>query len=225
LIHRRQNSINLLQSSHGGWLTDRFAIRDCFINNFKSLFASLNPSPDEELLSLFDNVISNKDNNLLCALPAKSEIYDSLTSLGRAKALGPDGFTAIFYVKYWEYIKGIVLLAIENFFQNSHLQREQNHTFITVIPKHLGASSVHHYRPISLCNIFYKIISKLIANRLKPLLSKFISPFQTAFVPGRHIHDNSILAHEMLHTLKSKRGNGKLMAVNIDMEKAFDIME
>jgi hypothetical protein len=225
LIRRRRNSINLLQSPHGGWLTDRSAIGDCFINNFKSLFASSNPSPDEELLSLFDNVILDADNNLLYTLPAEYEIYDSLTSLGRTKAPEPDGFTALFYVKYWEYIKGIVLLAIENFFQNSHLQREQNHTFITVIPKHLGASSVHHYRPISLCNIFYKIISKLIANRLKPLLSKFISPFQTAFVPGRHIHDNSILAHEMLYTLKSKRGNGKLMAVNIDMEKAFDIME
>jgi hypothetical protein len=89
----------------------------------------------------------------------------------------------------------------------------------------LGASSVHHYRPISLCNIIYKIISKLLANRLKPMLDKIISPFQTAFVPGRLIQDNSILAHEMLHTLQSKRGRGGLMAINIDMEKAFDKME
>jgi hypothetical protein len=56
-------------------------------------------------------------------------------------------------------------------------------------------------------------------------LSKIISPFQTAFVLGRHIQDNSILSHEMLHSLKSKRGRGGLMAVNIDMEKAFDKME
>jgi hypothetical protein len=83
----------------------------------------------------------------------------------------------------------------------------------------------HHFHPISLCNIIYKIISKILANRLKPLLSKFISPFQTAFVPGCHIQDNSILSHEMFHSLKSKRGRGGLMAVNIDMEKAFDKME
>jgi len=89
----------------------------------------------------------------------------------------------------------------------------------------LGASSVHHYRPISLCNIIYKIISKLLANRLKPLLDKIISPFQTTFVPGRLIQDNSILAHEMLYTLKSKCGLGGLMAINIDIEKAFDKME
>jgi len=122
---------------------------------------------------------------------------------------------------------GIVLnlQSIGNFFTSNQLLREQNHTFLALIPKRLGPSAVHHFRPISLCNIIYKIISKLLANRLKPLLSKIISPFQTAFVPGRHIQDNSILSHEMLHSLKSKRGRGGLMAINIDMEKAFDKME
>jgi hypothetical protein len=90
-----------------------------------------------------------------------------------------------------------------------------------MIPKKLEASSVHHYRHISLCNIIYKIISKLLANRLKPLLNKFFSPFQTAFVPNRNIYDNSILAHEMLNSLKSKQGRDGLMAVNIDMKKGF----
>jgi len=125
----------------------------------------------------------------------------------------------------WDCVKDTVLQAIWNFFKHDQLLKEQNHTFIALIPKKIGASSVHHYRPISLCNIIYKIISKLLANRLKPLLSNIISPFQTAFIPGRHIQDNSILAHEMLHSLKSKRGRGGLMAVNIDMEKAFDKME
>jgi hypothetical protein len=69
------------------------------------------------------------------------------------------------------------------------------------------------------------IILKLLANRLKPLLSKIIYPFQTAFVPGRYIQDNSIFSHEMLHSLKNKRGKGGFMAVNIDMEKAFEKME
>jgi hypothetical protein len=65
----------------------------------------------------------------------------------------------------------------------------------------------------------------LLANRLKPLLTKFISPFQKAFVLHRHIQNNSILAHEMLHTFKFKRGRGGLMAINLNMEKAFDKIE
>jgi hypothetical protein len=65
----------------------------------------------------------------------------------------------------------------------------------------------------------------LLANRLKPLVINIISPYQTVFVPKQHIQDNSILAHEMLHTLKAKRGRGGLMAVNIDMDKALNKMK
>jgi hypothetical protein len=117
------------------------------------------------------------------------------------------GSTALFYVKYWNHIKGTVLNAVGDFFMHNILLRKQNHTFIVLIPKKLGASSVHQF------------ISKLLANWLKPLLDKIISPFQTAFVPGRLIQDNSFLAHEMLHTLKQKRGRGGLMVINIDMVK------
>jgi len=224
LIRRRRNSIDTLHSPQLGLLTNRRAIGDCFINNFKNLFTSNNPVLPTKFLNLFYCSISDRDN-LLCAMPTDSEIYESLLSLGRTKVPGPDGFTALFYVKYWNHIKGTVLNAVGDFFMHNILLREQNHTFIALIPKKLGASSVHQFWPISLCNIIYKIISKLLANRLKPLLDKVISPFQTAFVPGRLIQDNSILAHEMLHTLKQKRGRGGLMAINIDMENAFDKME
>jgi len=137
-----------------------------------------------EFRNLFDCSISDSDNQFLCAMPTDSEIYDFLLSLERTKAPKPDGFTALFYVKYWNHIKGTVLNAVGDFFMHNILLREQNHTFIALIPKKLGASSVHQFRPISLCNFIYKIISKLLANRLKPLLDKVISPFQTAFVPG-----------------------------------------
>jgi hypothetical protein len=225
LVRRRRNSIDILQSPNSGWLTERRDIGACFINNFKNLFTTSNPALPTEFMDLFDCFVSENENTLLCAQPTDSEIYDSLLSLGRTKAPGPDGFTTLFYVKYWEHIKSTVLSAVGDFFSHNQLLREQNHTFIALIPKKLGASSVQQFRPISLCNIIYKIISKLLANRLKPLLPKFISPFQTAFVPGRLMQDNSILAHEMLHTLKHKRGRGGLMAINIDMEKAFDKME
>jgi hypothetical protein len=137
LIRRRRNSISLLKTPNGGWITDRANIGNSFVTNFKTLFTSTNPVFSQELLDLFNPVISELDNNLLYAFSTEVEIYDSLISLGREKAPGPDGFIVLFYVKYWNYIKRTVLLAIGNFFDSNQLLREQNHTFIALIPKRL----------------------------------------------------------------------------------------
>jgi hypothetical protein len=118
-----------------------------------------------------------------------------------------------------------LLECVWDFFLNKKMAREQNHTFITLIPKQTGAHSVNQFRPISLCNISYRITSKILANRLKLLLPKIISPLQSAFVPNRSIQDNSIIAHELLHSFKLKRGKGGFMFLKMDMEKTFDKME
>jgi hypothetical protein len=127
--------------------------------------------------------------------------------------------------KYWPTVKNDVLNCIWNFFKNHHLLQVQNHSHIALIPKKAGSHSVHHYQPICLCNIAYKVFTKILANRLKTILPKIISPLQSAFVPSRSIQDNSILAHELLHTFKNKKGKQGLMFLNLDMEKAFDKME
>jgi hypothetical protein len=88
-----------------------------------------------------------------------------------------------------------------------------------------GSHTVHQFRPISLCNIVYKIISKVLANRFKILLPNIISPLQLTFVPKRNIQDNTIMAHELLHAFKSKRGKGGFMFMKMDIEKAFDRMK
>jgi hypothetical protein len=225
LIRRRRTAIDFLKLSSGAWISDRQTIGNTLCTHFADLFASSHPSHPEELLNLFDTTISTEENLSLCSIPSEQEIHDSVFSIGATKAPGPDGFTGLFYQKYWTLIKPVVLSCVWNFFNKHHLLKEHNHTFIALVPKQMGPSMVHHFRPISLCNIIYKIISKILANRLKGLLHHFISPYQSAFVPSRTIQDNSIMAHELLHSLKSKRGCGGLMAVKIDMEKAFDRME
>jgi hypothetical protein len=137
----------------------------------------------------------------ICAIPSEQEIFSALFDIGSTKALSPDGFIALFYKKYWSTVKDAVLSSIWDFFRKHHLLKEQNHTFIALIPKQLGASSVHQFRLISMCNIIYKIISKILANRFKDLLHHFISPYQSAFVHTRNIQDNTILAHELFHTI------------------------
>jgi hypothetical protein len=111
------------------------------------------------------------------------------------------------------------------FFNNNILQRNQNHSFIALVSKLSGSHTAHQFKPISLCNIVYKIISKIPTNRLKVYLHNIISLFYSAFVPKRNIQDNMILAHELLHSFKSKRGNGGFMFLKLDMEKAFDRMK
>jgi hypothetical protein len=110
------------------------------------------------------------------------------------------------------------------FFPKKLLPKDQNHSFIALVPKLSGSHTTNQFRPISLCNIVYKIISKILANRVKVHLHKIIYPLQLAFVPSKNIQDNTILVHELLHSFKSKRGGG-FMFLKMNMEKAFDRME
>jgi hypothetical protein len=177
------------------------------------------------MLDLFSPIISEEENVFLCSIPYEEEVFEALKSLGSTKALGLDGFTALFYKKYWCFIQADVLLCIWNFFKNNYLLRGQNHIFLALVPTLSGSHTAHQFRLISLCNIVCKIISKILANRLKIFLPKIISPLQYAFVPKRNIQDNTILAYELLHSFKSKRDKGGYMFLKLDMEKAFDRMK
>jgi hypothetical protein len=139
------------------------------------------------MLDLFSPVISGEKNVLLCSIPVEAEVLEALTSLGSTKALGLDGLTTLFYKKYWHLIKKEVLVCVDQFFSKHCLLGELNKSFIALIPKASGSHIAHQFRPISLCNIVYKIISKILANRLKATLPKIIYPLQSAFVSKRNI--------------------------------------
>lgn len=88
-----------------------------------------------------------------------------------------------------------------------------------------GPESIRSYRPISLCNSVYKIISKVLVGRIRPLLDKIISPHQSAFVPRRKGVDNAIIVQEIVHTIDKTRRKAGYMALKIDLEKAYDKFE
>lgn len=153
------------------------------------------------------------------------DVRKALFSIGDLKAPGTDGLHAIFFKKCWHIIGNSlcneVLLAINN----KVIPKGWNDTVIVLIPKVESPEKITQFRPISLCNVLYKVISKMIAMRLKHVLADIISPVQSAFVPGRMITDNILVAYECMHMLKNKKGKDGYCAVKLDMHKAYDRVE
>lgn len=126
-----------------------------------------------------------------------------------------------FYKAVWTIIGPEVTNAITLFFQTSTLPKATNSTILTLLPKFPGASIIKDYRPISCCNTLYKVISKLLVARLKPLLPSIILPNQTAFIQGRLLAENCLLASEIVSGYHNQRSQKKL-TLKIDIAKAFD---
>lgn len=114
---------------------------------------------------------------------------------------------------------------IKAFLHRWYILRELNETYITHIPKKDNPTKVSDFRPVSLCNITYQFISKLLTNRLREVLPEIISPLQSAFIQDRDIYDNILITHEILSTFIYKRKRFEYMALKLDMEIAYDKIE
>uniref|UniRef100_A0A803QEC1 Reverse transcriptase domain-containing protein n=1 Tax=Cannabis sativa TaxID=3483 RepID=A0A803QEC1_CANSA len=146
----------------------------------------------------------------------------TLFSMGSLKAPGPDGMSVLFFKHYWNTVGSDLCDAVGEFFASSLMHRGINATNVILIPKVDNPKKVSQFRPISLCNVIYKVISKILANRIRPVLPKLICPTQAAFVPGRSINDNNVLVQEIIHSFKRKKGKEGLLAIKIDLVKAYD---
>lgn len=185
-IKRRRNSINCLKFEDRQWTSDPLLIESKF-QHFKKIFTTTSPDLSGSLEALFPEKISDAQNEILCKIPTDEEILNTLKQTPSSKAPEPDGFTGLFYKTYWEIVKPDLIATIINFFTQGKLLKAINHTNIALIPKINSPNQVHHFRLISLANVCYKVIAKILANRLKVILLSIISPNQSAFVPGRLI--------------------------------------
>lgn len=142
--------------------------------------------------------------------------------MGALKAPGPDGFQALFFQKYWDLVADNVYKLVFEVLAGKGMPPNLNDTFLVLIPKIDTPELASQFRPIGLCNVIYKIITKCIVNRIKPMMPHLISCTQTSFVPGRQITDNIVIVQEVIHTMRSKQGKTRYMAIKIDFEKAYD---
>ncbi len=193
---------------------------------FTALFVSSQPSAMEEVVQQMDSVVTLDMNEDLLRPFSQDEVKHAFFQMHPSKAPGPDGMIALFFQKFWHIMGDDVSTAIFNFLNSGNMLGSINFTHIVLIPKVKAPEYITQFRPISLCNVIYKIISKVLVNKMKKVLPKVISNSHSAFVPGRMITDNVIIAFETLHHLKNlRRGNNAQMAAKLDMSKAYDRVE
>ena len=164
--------------------------------------------------------ISQQEAEILERPFTEDEIYVALMKMNGDKAPGPDGFTMTFWQSCWEFIKEEILEMFEDFYVHSSFLKSLNNTFLVLIPKKSGAEDLRDFRPISLLGGLYKLLAKVLANRLKKVVGKVVSISQNAFVRGRQILDASLIANEVIDTWQKQKEKG--IICKLDIEKVYD---
>lgn len=176
-----------------------------------------------DVINTIEPRVSAKANQRLTLPFTAKEVTDALSCMYSLKSPDPDGFPALFYTRFGKVVRPNVVISVLKFLNSKTLPQPLNFTFIVLIPKHKNPSKMTEFCPISLCNVIYKLGSKVIANRLEFVLPSMMSPIQSAFVPNCLINDNVLLAFELNHFIKSKpNSKDDFMTLKLDVGKAYD---
>ena len=195
---RARNRISVIENAEGLPVFEDDQIAETIGAYFSNIFTSSETSAVELVNKAITPCITQATNEELTKIPSPAEIRDALFAIHPDKAPGPDGFSSSFFQSNWEVVGSAITREIQSFFVEGTLPHSINSTHIRLILKIKSPKAVSDYRPIALCNVYYKVISKLLSIRLKHVLQEVISENQSAFVPGRIISDNVLITHEVL---------------------------
>ncbi|GKU88289.1 hypothetical protein SLEP1_g2571 [Rubroshorea leprosula] len=214
----RRNEINSLTVG-GKVLQEVKELKDGVTDHFMNLFAE-----DGWKRPVLDGVgfkkLSENDKDLLTEPFLESEVKEAVWNCDSTKAPGPDGFSFGFLKAEWEVIKGDILKFLADFHSNSRLVRGSNSSFLVLIPKKENPQGIDEYRPISLIGCMYKILAKILANRLSKVMNGLIGEQQSAFIGGRQLADGAVIANEAIDEIKRKKM--RCFLFKADFEKAYD---
>ena len=221
-----RNSIKVLTLASRGRIEDPEDIKQEAIAHFQNILCCDGPFTDH------NHYLDNQEG-FTWSPQHKESLNRRITQeeIKNAKAPGLDGFTSLFFKKAWSIVGSDVTEAVESFFNSGCMLREINCTIIALVPKVPNPESMHDYRPISCCNMIYKIypkkkkmiykcISKIIASRIKMCLPDIINSSQSA-VHGRSIADNVLITQDLMHNYHRNNGRPRC-ALKIDIKKAYD---
>ena len=215
-----------VKDQHNNWVEELEDIAGVATEYFENIFKSGACERLDECLDAVQHKVNGEMQEILSREYSAEEIKAALFQMGPTKAPGPDGMNALFYQKFWHIVGDDVVDAVLDFLNSGNMNPDLNYTHIVLIPKVKSPEKMSDYRPISLCNVIYKIIPKVMANRLKQILPPLISHTQSAFIPGRLITDNVLVAYETLHSMHCRKtGKKGMLALKLDISKTYDRVE
>ncbi|KAL6549238.1 hypothetical protein OROHE_009083 [Orobanche hederae] len=225
---RRKNTITGLFDDYNNWQNEESKIVEVVETYFDKLFTSTNPSDndmEEVLMHHIPTLPTEMAEELLLPFTAE-EVKKALFQMHPTKAPGPDGFPAGFFQKLWTVVGNTVISEVLQILNNNGNIDSWNATNIVLVPKMNKPKCMKDFRPISLCNTTYKIVSKVLLNRLRPALRYVVDPMQSAFIKGRLISDNILLGFECMNWLRhKKKGKAGYAIAKLDISKAYDRVE
>ncbi|KAL6213537.1 hypothetical protein ACLB2K_012984 [Fragaria x ananassa] len=227
-LMRKKNKLKGLYDRQGVWQNTPQGIEEVFISYFHDLFVRQEPDlvAQNTVLQTIQPRVTSEMNQTLLAPYSMEEVKVALFQMHPSKAPGPDGMSPFFFQKYWDLVGVEVSNAVISFLTTKDMPHDLNFTNVVLIPKVKEVQYMTELRPIALCNVVYKIASKVLANRLKTFLPEIVSLEESAFVPDRLISDNTLVASELAHYMhKLKRGKEGFMALKLDISKAYDRLD
>jgi len=219
-----RNTISFILDEQGNRVEDVDSIKGVVERFYRNLWGTKHMVFTEghttRIQQLSSPTISADKSLLLEKEVTAEEIKETIFSMKSNKAPGPDGHTADFFKAAWPVVGGDVF-AISSFFASGILLKKVNATILTLVPKKPNPSVMGEFRPIACCNVIYKCINKILSNRILLILDDLVGKNQSAFIPGRNIYENVILAQELVRNYHRKAGNPRCIMM-VDLMKAYD---
>jgi hypothetical protein len=207
----------------GSTLHTQEDIKTAAVKHYKTLFqvtSAPNLTAQVALANRFPTLVTNEEALALESTCTLEEVLAVLKGFKKEKSPGPDGWSVEFYLHFFDILGQELLDVVEDARTRGVINPQLNNTLLVLIPKSNLPRSFIDFRPISLCNLCYKIISKIITNRLRPILSRTLSEEQLGFLKGRQILDAVGVTQECVHSIKSKKQQAILL--KLDLRQAFD---